>query len=161
MAYRGLPWGQGQHVVALRCQSSLCLRCAKVPVDNWGSQVSRGLHAGVISRQSILTVPARCRRTFYQNAAVVLRALRRCGAPCLDDFSSTVKGKALQGGSSTGLPTHGRHGPYHPQRHGLATRGGDEAQGARGEPLPSLPYDLLRRTWPWHLPEPVASDACH
>jgi len=33
----------------------------------------------------------------------------------------------------------------------LATSGGYDAQGARWEHLQYLPYDLLRRKWPWHL----------
>src|SRR6266581_1019523 len=98
--YRGLHCGQGTHLVAMSCKSSLCWRCAKVSVDNWVSQGSRVLHAGVISRHIILTVPAMFRTTFYHNAAVVLNACMRCGAQCLDDFSSTVRGKALKGGSS-------------------------------------------------------------
>jgi hypothetical protein len=84
--YRCLQCGQGTHVVAMSCQSSLCLRCAKVYVDNWVSQVSKVLHEGVIYRHIILTVPAMFRTTFYHNAAVVLRAFIRCGAQCLDDF---------------------------------------------------------------------------
>jgi len=67
--YRCLHCGQGKHAVALSCKSSLCLRCAKVAVDNWVSQVSRVLHEGVIYRHIILTVPAMFRTTFYQNAA--------------------------------------------------------------------------------------------
>jgi hypothetical protein len=55
-------------------------------VDNWVSQVSQMLHKGVIYRHIILTVPAMFRTTFYQNAAVVLRAFMRCGAQCLHDF---------------------------------------------------------------------------
>jgi len=74
MEYRCLHCGQGKHVVALRCTSSLCLRCAKVAVDHGGSQVSRVLHESVIYRPIILTVPAMFRTTFYQNPAVVLRA---------------------------------------------------------------------------------------
>ena len=50
------------------------------------------------------------RTTFYQNAAVVLSAFMRCGAQCLDDFYSTVRGKALRGGYITVLHTHGRNG---------------------------------------------------
>jgi hypothetical protein len=61
--------GQGKHLVAMSCKSSLCLRCAKVSVDNWGGQVSKALHEGVIYRHIILTVPAMFRTTFYQNAA--------------------------------------------------------------------------------------------
>src|SRR2546421_5489036 len=77
--YRCLHCGQGKHLVALSCKSSLCLRCAKVAVDNWVSQVSRVLHEGVIYRHIILTVPAMFRTTFYHNAAVLLSALMCCG----------------------------------------------------------------------------------
>jgi hypothetical protein len=149
--YRCLHCGQGKHLVAMSCKSSLCLRCAKVYVDTWVSQVSKMLHAGVIYRHIILTVPAMFRTTFYQHAAVVLSAFMRCGAQCLDDFYSTVRGKALKGGAITVLHTHGRNGQYHPHLHLLATRGGYDAQGARWEHLQYLPYDLLRRKWQWHL----------
>jgi hypothetical protein len=149
--YRCLRCGQGTHQVAMSCKSALCLRCAKVHVDNWVSQVSQALHAGVISRPIILTVPAMFRTPLYQNAAVVCSAFMRCGAQCLDDFFSTVRGKALRGGSITVLHTHGRHGQYHPHLHLLATSGGYDAQSARWEHLQYLPYALLRRKWQWHL----------
>src|SRR5215471_2393806 len=149
--YRCLRCGQGTHRVAMSCKSALCLRCAKVHVDNWVSQVSQVLHAGVIYRHIILTVPAMLRTTFYQNAAVVLSAFMRCGAQCLDDFYSEVRGKALRGGYITVLHTHGRNGQYHPHLHLLATSGGYDAQGERWEHLQFLPYDLLRRKWQWHL----------
>ena len=149
--YRCLHCGQGKHLVAMSCKSSLCLRCAKVYVDNWISQVSKVLHEGVIYRHIILTVPAMFRVTFYQNAAVVLSAFMRCGAQCLDDFSSTVKGKALRGGYITVLHTHGRNGQYHPHLHLIATRGGYDGPGERWEHLTYLPYELLRRKWQWHL----------
>src|SRR2546422_341369 len=106
--YRCLQCGQGKHLVAMSCKSSLCLRCAKVYVDNWVSQVSQVLHEGVIYRHIILTVPAMFRTTFYQNAAVVLSAFMRCGMQCLDDFYSAVRGKVLRGGYITGLHTQYR-----------------------------------------------------
>jgi hypothetical protein len=111
--YRCLQCGQGKHRVAMSCKSSLCLRCAKVYVDNWVSQVSQVLHEGVIYRHIILTVPAMFRTTFYQNAAVLLSALMRCGVQCMDDFYSEVRGKALQGGYIAVIHTHGRNGHYH------------------------------------------------
>jgi hypothetical protein len=151
IAYRCLRCGHGTHRVAMSCQSSLCLRCAKVSVDNWVSQVSKVLHEGVIYRHIILTVPAMFRTTFYQNAAVVLSAFMRCGVQCLDDFYSTVRGKALKGGSITVLHTHGRNGQYHSHLHLLATSGGYDGPGERWEHIQYLPYDLLRRTWQWHL----------
>ena len=127
--YRCLQCGQGTHRVAMSCKSSLCLRCAKVYVDNWVCQVSQVLHEGVIYRHIILTVPAMFRTTFYQHAAVLLSAFMRCGRQCLDDFYSDVRGKALKGGYITVLHTHGRNGQYHPHRHLIATSGGYDGQG--------------------------------
>ncbi len=149
--YRCLQCGQGTHLVAMSCKASLCLRCAKVYVDHWVSQVSQMLHEGVMYRHIILTVPAMFRTTFYQNAAVVLSAFMRWGAQCLDDFYSTVRGKPLKGGYITVLHTHGRNGQYHPHLHVLATSGGYDAPGERWEHLQYLPYTLLRRKWQWHL----------
>jgi hypothetical protein len=149
--YRCLHCGEGKHLVAMSCKSSLCLRCAKVYVDNWVSQVSTMLHEGVIYRHIILTVPAMFRTTFYQNAAVLLSALMRCGVQCMDDFYSAVRGKALRGGYIAVLHTHGRNGQYPPHLHLIATSGGFDSQGHRWEHLDYLPYALLRRTWQWHL----------
>ena len=57
-AYRCLPCGQGKHLVARSCKSSLCLRCAKVSVANWVSQGSQMLQEGIIYRHMVLTMPA-------------------------------------------------------------------------------------------------------
>jgi hypothetical protein len=151
IAYRCEQCGPGKHRVSMSCKSSLCLRCAKVYVDNWVSQVSKVLHEGVIYRHIILTVPAMFRTPFYQNAEVLLKALMRCGAQCLDDFYSEVRGKALKGGYIEVIHTHGRNGPYHPHVHVIATSGGYDAQAQSWEHLSFLPYDLLRRKWQWHL----------
>src|SRR5437588_11357199 len=113
----------------MSCKSSLCLRCAKVYVDNWVSQVSQVLHEGVIYRHIILTVPAMFRTTFYQNAEVLLSALMRCGAQCLDDFYSDVRGKALRGCYITVIHTNGRNGQYHSSLHVLDSRRGDVVSG--------------------------------
>ena len=134
--YRCLHWGQGKHLVAMSCKSSLCLRCAKVYVDNWVSQVSKVLHEGVIYRHIILTVPAMFRTTFSHNAAVLLSALMRCGVQCLDDFYSEVRGKAFKGGSITVIHTHGRNGQSHPHLHLSATSGGYDEAGECWEPWP-------------------------
>ena len=126
--YRCLHWGQGKHLVAMSGQSSLCLRCAKVYVDNWVSQVSQMLHAGVIYRPIVLTVPEMLRTTFYQQAHAVLSPFMRCGVRCLDDVFSRVSGRALTGGYIVVVQTHGRNGPYHPHLHVIATSGGWDQQ---------------------------------
>jgi hypothetical protein len=149
--YRCLHCGEGKRLVSMSCKSSLCLRCAKVYVDNWVSQVSEVLHEGVIYRHLILTVPAMFRTTFYHNAAVLLSALMRCGVECLDDFYSEVRGKALKGGYIVVIHTYGRNGQYHPHLHLIATSGGLDGEGQRWEHLDYLPYALLRRKWQWHL----------
>jgi len=149
--YRCLQCGVGKHLVSMSCKSSLCLRCAKVYVDNWVSQVSKVLHEGVIYRHIILTVPAMFRTTFYHNAAVLLSGLMRCGVQCMDEFYSEIRGKTLRGGYIAVLHTHGRNGQYHPHLHLIATSGGYDGQGQRWEHLQYLPYALLRRQWQWHL----------
>jgi hypothetical protein len=149
--YRCHQCGQGKHLVSMSCKSSLCLRCSKVYVDNWVSQVSQVLHEGVIYRHIILTVPAMFRTIFYQNAAELVNALMRCGARCLDDFYSEVRGKALKGGDITVIHTQGRNGQYHPHLHVIATRGGYDGAQERWEHLSFLPYELLRHKWQWHL----------
>jgi hypothetical protein len=145
--------GQGKHLVSMSCKSSLCLRCAKVLVDNWVSQVSQVLHEGVVYRHIILTVPAMFRTLFYQNAAELVNALMRCGARCLDDFYSEVRGKRLKGGYITVIHTHGRNGQYHPHLHVIATSGGYDGAQERWEHLSFLPYELLHHKWQWHLME--------
>lgn len=149
--YRCEQCGQGKHLVSMSCKSSLCLRCAKVYVDNWVSQVSKALHEGVIYRHIILTVPAMFRTPFYQNAEVLLSELMRCGRQCLDDFYSEVRGKALKGGYIEVIHTHGRNGQFHPHLHVIATSGGYDAQAESWEHLNFLPYDVLRHKWQWHL----------
>jgi hypothetical protein len=105
----------------------------------------------VIYRHIILTVPAMFRTPFYRNAEILLSELMRCGAQCLDDFYSEVRGKALKGGYIEVIHTHGRNGQYHPHLHVIATSGGYDAQAERWEHLNFLPYDLLRHKWQWHL----------
>ena len=126
--YRCLYCGEGTHRVAMSCKSSLCLRCAKVYVDHWVSQVSQRLHEGVIYRHVVLTMPAMLRKTFYQQATTVLSLFMRCGVRCLDDCFSRVSGRPLKGGYIMVIQTHGRNGQYNPHLHIIATSGGWDLQ---------------------------------
>lgn len=151
IAYRCLHCGEGTHRVAMRCKSSLCLRCAKVYVDNWVSQVSQMRHEGVIYRHSVLTVPAMLRTTFYQHAGRVLSAFMRCGVRCLDDVWRRASGKPLKGGYIVVIQTHGRNGQYNLHRHIIATSGGWDHKGHQGVHLAYVPYAMLRTKWQGHL----------
>src|SRR5438132_12869960 len=106
IAYRCLHCGQGKHLVAMSGKSSLCLRCAKVSVDTWVSQVSKVLHEGVIYRHIILTVPAMFRTIFYQNAAVSVSALMPCVVQCLGAYHREARAKTLRGGYMTVITAH-------------------------------------------------------
>jgi hypothetical protein len=149
--YRCLYCGEGTHRVAMSCKSSLCLRCAKVYVDHWVSQVSQMLHEGVIYRHVVLTMPAMLRKTLYQQATAVLSPFMRCGVRCLDDCFSRVSGRPLKGGYIMVIQTHGRNGQYNPHLHIIATSGGWDLQTSQWVHLDYLPYPLLRKKWQWHL----------
>jgi Putative transposase/Transposase zinc-binding domain len=151
IAYRCLQCGEGTHRVAMSCKSSLCLRCAKVYVDNWVSQVSQMLHEGVIYRHIVLTVPEILRKTFYQQAQAVLSPFMRCGVRCLDDVYSRVSGRTLKGGYILVIQTHGRNGQYNPHLHIIATSGGWDLQAKQWVHLEYMPYRLLRKKWQWYL----------
>ena len=86
------------------------------------------LHEGVIDRHIVLTVPDVLRTPLYQHAEALLRPCMQCGGQCLDDFLSTVSGKARKGGSIVVVQTHGRHGQYNPHLPIIATSGGGDAQ---------------------------------
>ena len=66
MEYLCMDCGQGHRFVSMSCKSPMCLRCGKVYVDNWVSQVSEILHPGVIYRHFILTIQEVLRKTFFK-----------------------------------------------------------------------------------------------
>jgi hypothetical protein len=160
IAYRCLHCGQGKHLVSMSCKSSLCLRCAKVYVDDWVAQVGKMLHEGVIYRHIVLTVPEVLRTTFYQNAQALLSPFMKCGVKCLDDFFSTVSGKALKGGYIVVIQTHGRNGQYNPHLHIIATSGGWDEQAKQWVHLGYLPYPMLHKKWQWYALE-MCREALH
>ena len=149
--YRCQQCGEGQHWVSMTGKSSLCLRCAKVYVDDWVTQVSKMLHDGVIYRHIVLTVPDVFRTPFYRNAQELLSALMRCGVRCLDDFFSQVSRQPLKGGYIVVVQTHGRSGQYNPHLHLIATSGGWNQDTNQWVHLDYLPYEMLRKKWQWYL----------
>lgn len=103
IGYLCFSCGHGSRVVSMSCKSTLCLRCGKVYVDDWVSQVSEKLHEGVIYRHIVLTVPEKLRVTFYTNGEKLLGKLMVIGVKCLDDFFSHVSRKEIKGGGYRGI----------------------------------------------------------
>jgi len=150
--YRCMSCGQGRQLVSMSCKSFLCLRCGKVYVDDWISQVSKMLHEGVIYRHIVLTVPKVFRDIFYQHRMGSLQnKLFRCGVECLDDFISTVSRKNIKGGYIVVIQTHGRSGRYNVHLHIIATSGGLDEDTGEWVHLGYLPYHILHKKWQWYL----------
>ena len=151
--YRCVTCGHGERIVSMSCKCSLCLRCGKVYVDDWVSQVSKMLHEGLIYRHIVLTVPEIARKTFYNHPEELLGPLMKCGVKCLDDFFSCVSRKRLKGGYIVVLQTHGRNGQYNPHLHIIATSGGLDQKTGKWVHLGYLPYPVLHKKWQWYLLE--------
>ena len=73
----------------------------------------------------------------------------------MDDFLSTVSGKALKGGYIVVVQTHGRNGQYNPHLHIIATSGGWDEQAHKWVHLGYLPYPMLHKKWQWYVLEVV------
>ena len=137
--------GEGNRVVSMSCKSTMCLRCGKVYVDEWVSQVSRMLHEGVLYRHIVLTVPEKLRKTFYNHGEELLGSFMVCGVRCMDDFYSKVSRKEIKGGYIVVLQTHGRNGQYNPHLHIIGTSGGMDRDSRKWEHVEYLPYPMLHK----------------
>ncbi len=158
IGYLCMGCGQGSRVVAMSCKSSMCIRCGKVYVDEWVSQVSNMLHEGVIYRHIVLTVPEKLRKTFYNHPEELLGKLMTSGVKSLDDFFSRVSRKEIRGGYIVVLQTHGRNGQYNPHVHIIARSGGMDKSTGEWEHLEYLPYPMLHKKWQWYLLEMVREE---
>ena len=118
------------------------------PTTGWSSSGGR-LFPGVVYRHIVLTVPKYLRLWFYRNPQL-LSPLMRAGHACLRDVFSTCSHVDLDIGSVSVLQTNGRPGNYNPHLHILVTSGGSDPQG-RWKKLSFIPFDMLHRTWQYHL----------
>ncbi len=150
--YLCMDCGQGHRVVSMSCKGSMCLRCGKVYVDNWVSQVSEMLHPGVVYRHIVLTVPEVLWKTFFDNVGL-LGPFFHCGVSCLDDFFSATAKFTLCGGYIVVLQTNSRNGEYNPHLHIIGTSGGITTETKEWKHLGYLPYNVLHKKWQWYLLE--------
>jgi len=86
--------------VSMSCKSSLCLRCAKVYVDTWVSQVSKVLHEGVIYRTHHPDGAGHVPHDLLPQRRGLVERIDAMRVQCMDDFFSEVRGKALRGATS-------------------------------------------------------------
>ncbi len=149
--------GKDSRIVPMSCKSTFCLRCSKVYVDDWVSQVTKQntkqLHEGVIYRHIVLTMPEGLRPLFYNKREELYGELFQCGVNSLDEFYSVTSGKELTGGYILVLQTHGRNGQYNPHLHIIGSSGGLDKANNKWEHLDYMPYRVLHKKWQWHLLE--------
>jgi hypothetical protein len=151
LKYGCLSCGLDSRVISMSCKSFLCLRCGKVYVDNWVSQLSKMLHEGVIYRHIVLTTPDIFRTLFFENPDL-LDPLFKCGVECLDEYFSRVSRKELKGGYIVVLQTHGRSGSYNVHLHIIATSGGLDQNSGKWVHLGGyLPFTLIHHLWQKYL----------
>lgn len=152
--------GKDKRIVPMSCKSTFCLRCGKVYVDDWVSQVSTQLHAGVIYRHIVLTMPEDLHHVFYNNSDELYGELFKSGAKCLNEFYSIIKRKKLTGGHIIVLQTHGRNGRYNPHLHIISTSGGLDKSSNKWHYFNYLPFEVLHQKWQWHLLELLKTKIC-
>ncbi len=118
--------GRDVRRIGFSCKSCFCLSCSKKYVDEFVGQVSRVLHAGLVYRHMVLTIPEQLRDDFYKERhdGDLLSAFMRCGHECLEDVVSTVLRRRLKIGTIVVVQTHGRSGHYNPHLHIIMTSGG-------------------------------------
>jgi len=145
--------GRDNIVVPFSCKSCFCLSCSKKYTDDFVSQVSQYLHAGVIYRHIVLTLPEQLRVPFYKNRFNdnLLSALMKKGYECLEDVVSTVKRKSLKIGCIVVVQTHGRSGSYNPHLHIIMTSGGVQEDLDEWSELGYFKYEIIHKKWQYHL----------
>ena len=146
--YRCFSCGEARKI-AFSCKSCFCLSCAKVYADQWVEFIGRRLCPGVVYRHIVLTVPDYLRLWFYRQPEL-LSPLMRAGHACLREVFRTCSHGDLDIGSVIVLQTNGRPGNYNPHLHILVPAGGLDPQG-RWKTIRCIPFDLLHRTWQYHL----------
>jgi len=151
--YRCVHCGRDIRRIGFSCKSCFCLSCSKRYVDDFVGQVSRVLHAGLVYRHMVLTIPKQLRGLFYKarHDGDLLSALMRCGHECLEDVVSTVLRRRLKIGTIVVVQTHGRSGHYNPHLHIIMTSGGiNEDQGSWFD-LRYFKYEIIHKKWQYHL----------
>jgi Transposase zinc-binding domain/Putative transposase len=143
------PHCLAEHRVAFSCQSSFCLSCCQVYVDEWVAPIGRTLYEGVAYRHTVLTMPDALHLEFYRNR-LLLADLMQCGVAMLSEALSWLKKVKLEAGYVVGLETAGRSGHWPPPLHILMTSGGGTPQQQWRE-VDYLPFQVLRKPWHYHL----------
>ncbi len=145
--------GRDRRKVPFSCKSYFCLSCAKKYTDDFVSKVSAMLHAGVVYRHIVLTIPEQLKQVFYKERddGKLLSAFMKCGHECLEDVVNFVLKTVLKIGCIVVVQTHGRSGRYNPHLHIIMTSGGLCTAGEDWYDLGYFNYTIIHKKWQYYL----------
>jgi len=98
-------------------------------------------------RHLVLTIAEELREVFFGNRSL-LKVMMDCATKTALEVLQSQKSEAIPGILAV-VHTFGRDLKFNPHVHLLMTEGG--LRGGQWEPIPFLPYALLRKKWQYHL----------
>ncbi len=128
------------------CKGRFCTSCGKKYTDEWVRRTVDEL-IDVPHRHLVFTIPEELREIFFWHRSL-LKVMMDCAAKTALEVLQSQKSEAVPG-ILVVVHTFGRDLKFNPHIHLLLTEGG--LRGGQWEPIPFLPYALLRKKWQYHL----------
>ena len=128
------------------CKGRFCTSCGKKYTDEWVQRTVDEL-IDVPHRHLVLTIAEELREVFFCHRSL-LKVMMDCAAQTALEVLQSQKSEAVAGILAV-VHTFGRDLKFNPHVHLLMTEGGLRA--GQWEPIPFLPYALLRKKWQYHL----------
>ena len=128
------------------CKGRFCTSCGKKYTDEWVQRTVDEL-IDVPHRHLVFTIAEELREVLFWHRSLV-KAMMDCAAKAAWEVLQSQKSEAVAG-ILVVVHTFGRDLKFNPHVHLLMTEGG--LRGGQWEPIPFLPYALLRKKWQYHL----------
>ena len=128
------------------CKGRFCTSCGKKYTDEW-VQRTVDEFIDVPHRHLVLTIAEELREVLFWHRSL-LKVMMDCAAKTALEVLQSQKSEAVPG-ILVVVHTFGRDLKFNPHVHLLMTEGG--LREGQWEPIPFLPYALLRKKWQYHL----------
>jgi hypothetical protein len=128
------------------CKGRFCTSCGKKYTDEWVQRTVDDL-IDVPHRHLVLTVAKELREVLFWHRSL-LKVMMDCAAKTALEVLQSQKSGVVPGILAV-VHTFGRDLKFNPHVHLLITEGG--LRGSQWEPIPFLPYALLRKKWQYHV----------
>ena len=128
------------------CKGRFCTSCGKKYTDEWVQRTVDDL-IDAPHRHLVLTIAEELRGVLFWHRSL-LKGMMDCAAQTAWEVLQIQKSEAVPGILAV-VHTFGRDLKFNPHVHLLMTEGG--LRGGQWEPIPFLPYALLRKKWQYHL----------